>query len=234
MDLSNYYIHAPQAPNNVRGNVEYVYDPKITGDGYTGRFRPVVPDDFGSIITTSGIQITGIFDTEQLVQIAGSGSPISGMNKVFVDTFGRMLVLSVPTGIQDVAQAGSWGVEITGQPINVTGNINVTLMDGGKVEVTGQTVSSLSTLDDVIITGSGIAMQVSSGVSLRGVMITANPENSGSLFIGDSTVTASAGSKQGIVLIPGGMTPVPIPVSNPNQIYINGDYSGDRAGILAI
>lgn len=107
----------------------------------------------------------------------------------------------------------------------------------GGASGSGSTTSvgaTFKTLSDVIVDTVGSAKQCAGQVSPRGVMVCADLNNTGTIYVGDSTVTNGSGSKRGFALTQAGQLSVVLPVNNTNQIYVNADNNGDRATITVL
>lgn len=75
------------------------------------------------------------------------------------------------------------------------------------------------------VTTAGTAVQLQDH-PCKMVVITAETDNTGNIFVGSSNVVAAAGSEIGFVLYTG-QTSIPIPISNTNLLYINSTVNGD-------
>lgn len=91
---------------------------------------------------------------------------------------------------------------------------------------------SFNTAPNITITTTGTAVNGLDIPTPRGVVVCARQGNAGSIFVGGANITNDGGFR-GIELLQVGMTPVTIPVSNLNQLYINGT-AGDRVGVVIL
>lgn len=112
-------------------------------------------------------------------------------------------------------------------------DIATSIAPGGGSGGAGSSVV-FSTAPDVTVAVAGIRVQASSNAVRRGVLITAKSTNTGSVYVGDANVSNNAGGRRGMELVPAGMTPVLLAVTNTNEIYINADNAGDKVGILIL
>lgn len=89
------------------------------------------------------------------------------------------------------------------------------------------TVGSLTTGTASVVTA-GTAVQLPTVKAYRQVTVTANPANTGSIYVGD----ASVGSTNGVVLAAG--EHITLPVDNANLIYIDASVAGEGVSYLCI
>ncbi len=94
------------------------------------------------------------------------------------------------------------------------------------------TSASFNTAPNITIATTGTAVNGLDIPTPRGVVVCARQGNAGSVFVGGSNITNDGGFR-GIELLQVGMTPVTIPISNLNQLYINGT-AGDRVGVVIL
>lgn len=87
--------------------------------------------------------------------------------------------------------------------------------------------SSIVTGTNVTVAAAGTRVQGGANAASRGVFVGAPTTNSGSIFVGDVTVTNGSGTKRGTELLPGGFAF--FSVSNSNLLYFDADTSGDKA-----
>jgi len=117
-----------QRPNDVGGAVSFIFDPTITGTGFTGVYRPATTDDMVIDITASGdVSITGntTVNASGLVSITGGVVNVNEFTGT-LDVTGNITILNPVTE-----------VGITGQPIYTTGQIEIT-NPVTQVGITGQ------------------------------------------------------------------------------------------------
>lgn len=96
-------------------------------------------------------------------------------------------------------------------PNNIFKKIYDVLSPGGDFPASGQKV----------VTAAGTAEAVGSDVDTRNLIIVADPDNSGNIYVGPATVDSATGVK----LPPGGI----LPAGNASlaDIYIDADVSGE-------
>ena len=70
----------------------------------------------------------------------------------------------------------------------------------------------------------------SSETKIRAVLINALPENTGNVVVGASTVVASASTRRGIALVPGGS--VLLRVKNLADLYVDAVVSGEGVSFV--
>ena len=103
-----------------------------------------------------------------------------------------------------------------------SGNLKVNLKAGSLGSPSG--ASSVGT-GRVVNVSAGTAVQFPSNSCGR-VLVTAESNNSGAIWIGDSSVLGTVGSEQGFILF-SSQTSNPLLVSNTNLLYIDAVTSGD-------
>ncbi len=109
----------------------------------------------------------------------------------------------------------------------------ITASGGGSMSVDINPVSSLNSIPD-IQTVAATAVQFPSKECKRGVILVACSKNKGSVFIGGSNVSDFGGVEIGLELLPGGISPMIIPCSNTNQLFVNASTTGDRVGVIVL
>lgn len=95
----------------------------------------------------------------------------------------------------------------------------------GKVDLNAPTTPYQG---NVTVTTAGTRVVLGSSQAILGVTVKANDDNTGSIWIGDSSVA----SGDGLELSPG--DGVPIDMSNINVLYIDSDEDGDGVSYLAV
>jgi hypothetical protein len=98
----------------------------------------------------------------------------------------------------------------------------------------GGGVGTFSSQADLVCAVAGTRVQGATVTVARGVLVTASPDNVGPVYIGGSNVTNASGGVKGLILLQAGMPSQFIPVTNLNQLYINADNAGDRAGVILV
>lgn len=200
------------------------------------------------VVGISGGQQVGI-SGGSIFQLVGSGD-INIAPRAIVDESGNLsvVVANFPETSGGVGVTGTVSIDNLPTIIGTTGTVSVnnfpTVMGvTGTLEfatfpyqfgISGETKGAINTGDDVIVTGVGVAMQCPSLAASKGVMVVADLQNSGYVYVGGSNVTNSSGSKRGIILSPGGMPSQLLPVNNANLLWVNADIAGDRVGLIAI
>ena len=143
----------------------YIWDSTQTGNGFSGQFRIAEVADFGSLLYTSGVTVTGVVNNEQVTQIAGTGN-IDTAHKVIVTPSGQIYVVATQTGTWNintvlpnarVGITGSNGIALdiltasgfNGIPVFLaSGDLeftNVGLNVGSQVGITGDSIVILKT-----------------------------------------------------------------------------------------
>ena len=149
------------------------------------------------------------------------------------DGHAQVDVLSLPAGTallgkvgidQVTANANEVVVKTSALPsggstsaLQTTGNNSLSSIDGKLPAKGGETpVSGQKT-----VTSAGTQVAVGGDVAARGLVVIADPDNGGNIYVGPSTVDSSTGLK----LPPGGI----LPCGNVNlsAIYIDSDVSGE-------
>lgn len=105
------------------------------------------------------------------------------------------------------------------------------LNPGGESLLAGSTFVSIA---DIIVVEAGKAVQCAGSPSPRGVLVVADPNNTGAVYVGGSGVTNATGSQRGLILTQAGMPSQVLPVSTTSLIYVNADNAGDRVGIVIL
>lgn len=109
------------------------------------------------------------------------------------------------------------------------GATEVTLVSLLAAETPSSTIVSIA---DTNVAVPGTAVQSAAQAATKGVYITARAGNIGSVYVGGSTVDRTGPT--GWTLVPAGMAPGLIQVSNSNQIWVDADNAGDGVGINVI
>lgn len=87
---------------------------------------------------------------------------------------------------------------------------------------------------DIICDTAGVAKQGVASPSPDGVLVSGRAGNTGTVYIGGPTVTNASGSRQGLPLFQGGMTPIRYPASDVSKIFVNADTNGDGVSIIIL
>jgi hypothetical protein len=93
--------------------------------------------------------------------------------------------------------------------------------------------SSFNSLDDVVVTVAGTAVQLPDHPTPTGVELTARIGNTGSCYVGGPGVTNSGGSQRGVELVQAGMTRI-FRVTNTNLLWVNSDNANDAVGVIIL
>lgn len=102
---------------------------------------------------------------------------------------------------------------------------------------TGSTTSvgnTFQTLTNITVVTAGTRVQLPDVDSPRGILVVAAESNTGSVYVGDSTVTKATGTKCGLQLVPTGMNSVQLTVSNASQVWVDADVSGSKLYVTVL
>lgn len=123
-------------------------------------------------------------------------------------------------------------VDAVGRPVSLNGNYNgaaagaamIPMMLGGRSGAQASPSTIVSGRATIVSAGTRVQIKPTSQACRR-VIITAPQTNGGSIYVGDSTVSAVNGSQQGFLLTPTGSAMFDI--DNINKIWIDGDVTSD-------
>lgn len=96
----------------------------------------------------------------------------------------------------------------------------------------GITSGMFSTAKDIVVAVAGTAVRGTNVGASRGILLTAFPTNTGSVYVGGPGVSRANGDQKGLILSQLGMPSTFLPIANVNQIYVNADNAGDGVGVL--
>lgn len=190
------------------------------GAGTTIAADEVIDATLGTVKAQYVKIMDGTLDGTSKAAVGANGLAVDV--KAAVITSGTITTVTTVSAVTAITNALPAGTNAIGKLAANSG------VDIGDVDITSTVqpagVSAVG-VDRQTVTTAGIAVQVQAH-PCKMAIFTAETDNTGNIFVGDSLVIAAAGAEKGFVLYPG-QTSIPIPVSNTNLLYINSTVSTD-------
>lgn len=116
-------------------------------------------------------------------------------------------------------------------PLNAGGTAVRVQIDGtAPGGATGASAITTGATKSIAIAGTPV--RIAAAAATRGVILSANPNNTSTIYVGGSSIGNGSSGNTGYMITPGGS--YFFPMTDASILYINGDTNGDSVGVTII